>query len=183
MTREELLLKLKNKDSFILAIDGKCGSGKSTLGKELQDIFGGNLFHMDDFYLPLEMRTKDRLSQPGGNVDFERFLETVLIPLSKGLDVHYKKFNCSKMDFDSEEIIPYHNVNIIEGSYSLRPELVDYYTDIIVLNINEELQLERLMKRNPENIDAFKEKWIPLENRYFEYYHIYEKYEVINNAF
>lgn len=180
MTKEELILQLKNKDSFILAIDGMCGSGKSTLAQELHYIFGGNLFHMDDFYLPLDKRTQERLLMPGGNVDYERFLESVLIPLSRKEDIYYKRFDCSSMTLAETEIISYHPISIIEGSYSLRPELADYYTDIVVLKISDDMQIERLTKRNPEHIDSFVDKWIPLENKYFEYYQIMDKYPVIS---
>lgn len=50
--------------------------------------------HMDDFFLPLEMRTPQRLQQPGGNVHYERFLETVLKPLSLQQTVFYQPFDC-----------------------------------------------------------------------------------------
>ncbi|MEE0966897.1 MAG: hypothetical protein U0L85_07585 [Bacilli bacterium] len=176
MTKEELIKYLNTKKNFILAIDGMCGSGKSSLAKELQILFDANVFHMDDFYLPIEKRTSERLNQPGGNVEYERFLETVLIPLSKGEDVYYQRFDCTKMSLTEKEIIKYKPMNIVEGSYSLRPELVDYYSDIIVLKISNELQIQRLTKRNPTKIDMFINKWIPLENKYFEYYHIMDEY-------
>lgn len=42
--------KLKTKkDHLLIAIDGRCGSGKSTLGAYLQQKMHGNLLHMDDF--------------------------------------------------------------------------------------------------------------------------------------
>lgn len=179
MTKEELIIKLKDKDSFILAIDGKCGSGKSTLAKELQIIFNANVFHMDDYYLPLEKRLPERLQEPGGNVEYERFLSTVLIPLFNKEDVYYQRFDCTCMDYQEIEVIKYKAFNIIEGSYCLRPELVNYYTDIVVLDIDDDLQVERLKKRNPNKIDAFIKKWIPLENKYFDYYKIMNKYSVI----
>ena len=39
--------------------------------------FDCNLFHMDDFFLRMEQRTPDRMKETGGNVDYERFYETV----------------------------------------------------------------------------------------------------------
>lgn len=50
---DELLAKEKNRPVTV-AIDGMCGSGKSTLGQALKDHYGCNLFHMDDFYLRME---------------------------------------------------------------------------------------------------------------------------------
>lgn len=42
--------KLKTKkDHLLIAVDGRCGSGKSTLGAYLQQKMHGNLLHMDDF--------------------------------------------------------------------------------------------------------------------------------------
>lgn len=37
---------------------------------------------MDDFFLRIEQRTPERMTEVGGNVDYERFLETVLFPVS-----------------------------------------------------------------------------------------------------
>ena len=58
----------------LLAIDGRCGSGKSTLAAHMAQVFGCPVFHMDDFFLPPELRTPERLAQPGENVHHERFL-------------------------------------------------------------------------------------------------------------
>ena len=71
----------------ILAIDGRCASGKSTLGQELAEKWNASLFHMDDFYLQPHQRTEERLAEPGGNVDRERFLKEVLLPLRSGQTV------------------------------------------------------------------------------------------------
>lgn len=176
----ELIYYLIQKDSFVLAIDGMCGSGKSTIADLLHKIFDVNVFHMDDFYLPLEKRTKERLLEPGGNVDYERFIETVLKPISLKEKVYYQPFLCSCMELSCDiEIIDYKQKVIIEGSYALRPELIPFYTDIFVLKITPELQKQRLLKRNPFTIENFITKWIPLENKYFDFYNIFEKYNVI----
>ena len=43
----------------IVAIDGRCASGKSTIAGNLNKIFNCQVVHMDDFFLPYEKRTKD----------------------------------------------------------------------------------------------------------------------------
>ena len=68
-------------EPLIVAIDGRCGSGKTTLGEYLEQVFDCNLFRMDDFFLRMEQRTPQRLKETGGNVDYERFEETVLRPI------------------------------------------------------------------------------------------------------
>ena len=62
----------------LVAIDGMSASGKSTLGNLLKEKYQCNLFHMDDFFLRPEQRTKERLSEAGGNVDYKRFQEEIL---------------------------------------------------------------------------------------------------------
>lgn len=73
--------KLRNKQPLIIAIDGRSASGKTTLAKELNELFLSEVIHMDDFFLQPEQRTEERLSEVGGNVDRERFLREVALPL------------------------------------------------------------------------------------------------------
>ena len=48
---------LAEKDRVIVAIDGNCASGKTTLTAQLAEHFDCNVFHMDDFFLRPEQRT------------------------------------------------------------------------------------------------------------------------------
>jgi uridine kinase len=43
--------RLLQQDRVIVAIDGKCTSGKTTLASRLAEIYDCNVFHMDDFFL------------------------------------------------------------------------------------------------------------------------------------
>ena len=78
----------------LVAIDGRCAAGKTTLAASLQAQLGCNVFHMDDFFLRPEQRTPERLHQPGGNVDFERFLTEVLRPLYDGDPMTATRSSC-----------------------------------------------------------------------------------------
>ena len=131
---------------------------------------------MDDFYLPFEKR----VLQPGGHMDYERLKESILIPLNQHQDISYQKFDCRLQTYHNPQNICYQPYNIIEGSYSLHPKLESYYTDQLVLKISEEVQKQRIYQRNPERYNDFINQWIPLENNYFKYYHIFERYLVID---
>ena len=48
---------LAEKDMILVAIDGKCTSGKTTLASKLAELYDCNVFHMDDFFLRPEQRT------------------------------------------------------------------------------------------------------------------------------
>lgn len=157
-----------NQKPFLLAIDGMCGSGKTSLAKELSEIYDCNVFHMDDFYLPFDMRTKERLEQPGGNVHYERFNKEVLAPILSKDPVTYVPYECSTGNFGEPTIIDPRNINIIEGSYSLHPSLNQVYDCKVFLTIREQVQIQRIGKRSgEEKLEQFLNKWIPLENKYF----------------
>ena len=160
----------------ILAIDGRCASGKTTLGKTLAAEWDATLFHMDDFYLQPHQRTAERLAEPGGNVDRERFLAEVLLPLTNGKPVPYRRFNCGTLKFEPTEIIKPKDIAIVEGSYSCHPVLREYYSLRIFMDIAPEKQMERIIRRNgPETAERFRTLWIPLEEAYFTACEVREK--------
>ena len=152
----------------ILAIDGRCASGKSTLGQELAEKWNASLFHMDDFYLQPHQRTEERLAEPGGNVDRERFLKEVLLPLRSGQTVSYRRFDCGTFTFDPVRLVEPADIAIVEGSYACHPELRDLYDLRIFMDIDPGEQMRRILKRNgPEAAERFRTRWIPLEEAYF----------------
>jgi uridine kinase len=62
----------------------------------------------------------------------------------------------------------------------MHPTLQDYYHLKIFMAIGEKEQSARILKRNgPVMHKVFLEKWIPLENEYFEKMKIKEKCDLI----
>jgi len=174
----DTLLK-SDKKMILMVIEGMCGSGKSTLGEALIKKYDCNLFHMDDFFLQPYQRTPERLAEIGGNVDYERFAEEVLIPLQKGKSFSYGVFDCSRQEIGYRVQVPYKRLNIVEGAYSTHPYFADRYDLTVFLEIDEVLQRERLLKRNgAERLQRFIAEWIPKELAYFEKFDIRNKCKV-----
>lgn len=152
----------------IVAIDGGSASGKTHLSSILKSKYDCTVFHMDDFFLRPEQRTKKRLAEVGGNVDRERFLEEVLIPISQNKPIAFSKFDCSTFTLSSPISVTLKKLIIIEGAYSMHPDLANYYDLSVFLDISPEIQKERIKKRNtPQSAKQFFNKWIPLEEIYF----------------
>ncbi len=170
MTLDEAISTLLQTDKprLLIAIDGRCATGKTTLAAQLAVQFDCNLFHMDDFFLRPHQRTEERLATPGENVDHERFLEEVLLPLCRGEAVSYRPWQCWTQSFGpSREIAP-KRLNFIEGAYALHPSLRSYYDLRVVLTAPLDVRLARLREREGEDFDDFPNKWIPLEDQYFD---------------
>lgn len=163
-----------------LAVDGHCASGKTTLANQLADILDAQVIHMDDFFLPVNMRTEQRLAQAGGNVHYERFCDEVVAGIKNGKSFKYGIYSCSTGTLSKSEVIYPEKSIIIEGAYSLHPEIPDIYDLKIFLETDKETQLERILKRNGKKaLEVFKAKWIPFENRYFEESDIKDKCDII----
>ncbi len=158
---------LKEKDFIIIAIDGKCTSGKTTLAAKLAELYDCNVFHMDDFFLRHEQRTPERFAEAGGNVDYERFKEEILIPLQSEHPFSYRPFDCKTFAFADPVCVVPKKLNIIEGTYSRHPHFGNPYDLTILLTVDEETQRQRILQRPAFLHKRFFEEWIPMENRYF----------------
>ena len=161
----KLAEEMKRTDRFVLAIDGRCTSGKTTLAERLAELTGADILHMDDFFLRPEQRTEERYAEPGGNVDRERVYEVLKQLKTEGTGA-FRRFDCGVLELTEEKGITGNRI-IVEGSYSMHPELREFYDLTVFLTISPEEQIKRLMQRNPERIEAFRGKWIPLEEKYF----------------
>ena len=161
--------KLAAGQRVLLAIEGGAAAGKSTLAQLLNHVYDCSVAHMDDFFLRPEQRTAQRLEEAGGNVDRERFLQEVLLPLSRGETVQYRRYNCGTGTIEDSKPLRATPLTVVEGAYSMHPELREKYSLSVFLKVTPELQRQRIQGRNsPPMQQRFFEEWIPMERRYFE---------------
>lgn len=162
----------------IIAIDGRCAAGKTTLTEQLKQEISCNVIHADDFFLPPHRRTTERLETPGGNIDYERILSEVLLPLKEKKDAAYNPYDCKSNSYGNAVTVPYGGIIILEGSYSCHPALWEYYDFHIFLSVPKDVQTGRIKKRNTDSAEMFFKRWIPLEEAYFNAYQIKERCEL-----
>jgi len=159
--------ELAHSPRLIVALDGRCASGKTTLAGELARRYGWGVIHMDHFFLRPAQRTPQRYATPGENVDHERFLEEVLFPLERGELTSYRPFDCHTLDFGPPISVASASVTVVEGSYACHPDLWGHYGLRVFLTVAGEEQLRRVAARNGEEaLTAFRDRWIPLEEAY-----------------
>ena len=152
---------------FLLAVDGRCAAGKTTLSAELAEQWDCNVIHMDDFYLPFRDRTPERMAKPGGHMDLERLREEVLLPLRAGAAFCYRPYDCHRDIWLPERFLDGRKSTVVEGCYSCHPHLSELYDAKVFLDISREEQLSRLRRRNAGAVELFLSVWIPREEQYF----------------
>ncbi len=170
---------ISQEDQIIIAIEGGCTSGKTTLASKLSEIYDANVIHMDDFFLPFEMRTEERMKEIGGNIDYDRFNAEVAEKIIKNETFSYSVFDCSSGKINKTVTIEPKRLNIVEGVYSMHPLFDKIYTLKVFLMINKDEQITRLKARNPEKFQRFINEWIPKENEYFSHFRIKEKCDLV----
>lgn len=152
----------------VIAVDGRAASGKTTLARQLARIMDAGVVHMDDFFLPAELRTPERYREPGGNVHYERFESEVLPRLRDPEGFSYRVFDCSTMGYGkTAAVVKPSKWRIVEGAYSLHPRFGEYADLKVFCDIAPEEQKRRIVLRNgEERYKVFEARWIPLEERY-----------------
>ena len=163
-----------------IVIDGRAGSGKTTIAGQLETILNAGVVHMDDFYLPRNLRTPKRYAEPGGNVYYERFSTEVLPFLENREAFEYRIFDCETMNYSDFREVRESNWRIVEGSYSQHPFFGHYGTLRVFIDISPEEQIQRIELRDgAANASVFTKKWIPLEELYFNTFNIAEQSDMV----
>lgn len=92
------LLSVHPAAPVLVALDGRCGSGKTTLAAQLARQFPQSItVHTDDFYLPPASRVANWEQIPCANMDLERLRAQVLTPARAGQAIPYHAYSCRRV--------------------------------------------------------------------------------------
>ena len=178
----------------LVALDGRCGSGKTTLTEMLTERYGAKTtlaaqlarqfpqsitVHTDDFYLPPASRVANWEQIPCANMDLERLRAQVLTPARAGQAIPYRAYSCRAGAYLPEQCFAPQPLVIVEGSYSCHPTLADCYDLKVFVTCSKEEQARRLLAREGERYSGFTARWIPLEEGYFAKFQIEQTVDFI----
>ena len=138
-----------------------------------------NVIHMDEFFLRPHQRTPQRLAEPGGNVDYERFLEEVLQPLASGAPFSYRPYDCATGELAEPVRILPKPVTVVEGSYSHHPHFGNRYDLKVFLTVSDGVRRQRIEERPAFLRQRFLEEWIPMEQAYFTAFSVAENCHIL----
>lgn len=183
----ELIQRIAGKqgmaERMLITIDGPCASGKTTLAEKLAGVFGAHVVHTDDYVIPHAQKTPERLAVPGGNCDADRLVDEVVAPWKRSDTVMFRKYDCRNDRLLPVEKLPEGRMLILEGSYCNLPAIRQYADVRVFINTPWEKRIERLQKReSARSLQMFYDRWIPLEDRYFEAYGLPDRECVVLNG-
>ena len=165
---------------ILVALDGRCGSGKTTLAAQLAEAFPGSItIHTDDYYLPPADRVPGWEKIPCANMDLRRLRAEVLEPARAGRGFAYKAYSCREGTYLPPVACTPARFVLVEGSYSHHPALAACYDLRIFVTCSKAEQARRLQAREGARYAAFVERWIPLEEGYFAKYAIPQSADLI----
>lgn len=161
--------------SILVALDGRSGTGKSSIAKELAEQLDGLVIISDDFWVggsDEEWRKKSPKEKSETAIDWKRLRTQVLEPLLKGKPASWKTFNWEKgegLSFETIHADP-KKLIILDGAYSARPELQDLIDlSILVETRNDHTRRERLLKREGKDfMRNWHSIWDESEDHYFQ---------------
>jgi uridine kinase len=159
----------------LVGIDGLGGSGKSQLASALAAAMARigaapvSVVHGDDFYLPSAARVAgDAAVKPiGADVDWHRLRADVLEPLRAGREARYRVYDWDRDALGAFCTVRPGGITLVEGVYTLRPELRGLYDTRIWVECPREIRLARGLARDGEAARArWEHDWMPAEDRY-----------------
>ena len=164
----------------VLALDGRCGSGKTTMAAALAEQFPDSIvLHTDDFYLPPADRVPGWEQTPCANMDLARLRDEALRPAYAGQPVAYRAYSCREGAYLPPAQLPAQPLVILEGSYSHHPLLRPYETLRVFVTCTKAEQTRRLQAREGARYADFAARWVPLEEGYFAQYGVAESADFV----
>ncbi len=171
----EISRLLQRKNPVLIALDGRSGTGKSTIAQAIASRVAGTIVVSDDFYSGGNdhawsgLSASEKVEQV---IDWQGMRAQVLEPLLAN-----KPASWHPLDFQPEigwigwkeetvtlEPAP---VILVDGVYSARPELADLVDLAVLVEADDEARRKRLVIREGQ---AFMQRWHQLWDAAEEYY-------------
>ncbi len=178
---------MQNSDrSILVALDGRSGTGKSTIAKRIAESLGGIEVISDDFWVggsneEWDSRTPQEKAEMA--IDWKRIRTEVLEPLLAGKPTKWHPFDWKagkglSPNFIEREPSP---LIILDGAYSTRPELKDLIDLSILVEVTDDAKRRaRLIAREGETyMKDWHTRWDPAEEYYFSEVRPRESFDMI----
>lgn len=163
-----------NSKPVLVVLDGRSGTGKTTIAKQIANRLNGVEILADNFWVGGSDEEWDKRSPQEKSeqaIDWKRIKTDVLEPLLAGKSASWHPFNWKTGEGLAEESIEAEpkKLVVLEGAYSSRPELQDIIDLSILVEVPDDAnRRDRLINREgTEYMDNWHKRWDPAEDYYF----------------
>jgi uridine kinase len=168
------LIRATDRRPVAVGVDGQGGSGKSTLAMEFVARTGrGVIVEGDDFYRDIAEPERAALDAPGGYeryFDWERLRAQVLTPVRSGHGaLRYQRYDWIRKRLGGWVEMPMPDVVVVEGVYTLRPQLLELLDVKIYVRTGEDTRMDRQIARGQNSSDWIR-RWVAAEDFYVAAY-------------
>lgn len=116
--------RLARQPAVLVALDGRCGNGKTTLAAQLTERFPQSItVHTDDFYLPPSRRVTGWEKIPCANMDIQRLRNEVVAPARAGQAFSYQAYSCREGAYLPPHLLGPAPLVIVEEATAIIPAL------------------------------------------------------------
>jgi uridine kinase len=145
----------------IIAIDGPAGAGKTTLANRIASSFSGSSLqvHMDELYEGWENALSPKLTRT--------LVNQILLPVSQGKNFGFRKYDWFNSRFGETQTFQVPDLLIIEGVGSGQRAAGQYLNELIWIDIESELGLQRVLARDGEYLKVEMMMWQIREQEHF----------------
>jgi uridine kinase len=162
--------QLTNNGEVTVAIDGQSAAGKTELAGVLSIVYGGNVFHTEDF-MKLSGAGINEKTEINEIFDADRLKIQVLDRLNSGREFSYDVFSTDEGRIVTSHDVKPKRVNIVEGLFCMLPKFRKYYEYRIYMGIDPLVQSKTILEKYGEfGLIDFQKRRAPIENRYLAKY-------------
>lgn len=150
----------------LICIDGPAGSGKTTLARTLSAVLHASVVHMDQMYNGWNETLVDST--------WQRVVQQVLEPVRRGVDASIDVYDWL-LNMRVPASFTWTDVLIIEGVGSFHPLIAEHADDLVWVDVEDDVHIERVVARDGENVRAPMQAFIRQQQKYFDTYRVEER--------
>jgi uridine kinase len=176
--------------SFVVALDGGSGVGKSTLAVAVAAELGASVVHTDDFFAShrtgAEWDACAAAEKADLAIDWQRLRAEALEPLRAGRDANWHPFDFATYDYAKGSGLATAFVTcqptrviVMDGIYSSRPELRDLIDLSVLVEARAAIRRQRHDEREATDEAAWHSRWDEAEAYYFAHVRRREWFDLV----
>lgn len=167
---EHINHKIINQRSFLIGIDGRPGSGKTTLAMELEKKFNAQTMYLDEFFIPQRLWPQDQTPRfPFFYFRYKEFLDGIKA-LAAGKLFSYYAYDFQSDDLSKERTaIKPEGIIIVEGVSALNAEIINLYDIKIWVATDVQSENAALIQRESgKNLELWQKIYLPSVDIYIQ---------------